>query len=62
VAGDAAVLVNPECVEEIAEGLRQLTGDERLRVELKQRGLARAAQFPWEKAVDQTWNVYRELL
>lgn len=62
VAGDAAVLVNPESVEEIANALRRVAGDEGLRQDLKQRGLALAKQSTWEKAVDQTWSVYRELL
>ena len=62
VAGDAAVLVNPESVEEIAQALRRLAGDEALREDLKQRGLERARQSTWEKAVDRTWKVYGELL
>ena len=62
VAGDAAVLVNPESVEEIADALRRVAGDEGLREDLKQKGLARARLSTWEKAVDQTWSVYRELL
>ena len=62
VAGDAAVLVNPESVEELTEALGKMIADESLRQELKQKGLARAAAFTWPKAVESTWNVYRELL
>ena len=62
VAGDAALLVDPENVEEIAEALRRLAADEGLRDELARKGRARAAQFTWQKAVDRTWSVYRELL
>jgi glycosyltransferase involved in cell wall biosynthesis len=62
VAGDAALLVNPESVEELAEGLRRLTREDSLRAELARRGEDRAHLFTWEKAVAQTWNVYRNLL
>ncbi len=47
VAGGAALLVDPRSVDEIAEALSRLAGDARLRSELRQRGLARAAQFDW---------------
>src|SRR4029077_20401580 len=62
VAGGAALLVNPESVEELAEALRQMIADEQLRRDLKQKGLARAAEFTWPKAVESIWKVYRELL
>jgi glycosyltransferase involved in cell wall biosynthesis len=39
-----------------------MIADEQLREDLKQRGLARAAEFTWPKALEQTWNVYQELL
>jgi glycosyltransferase involved in cell wall biosynthesis len=62
VAGGAALLVDPELEEEIAGELNRMVRDEQLREELRQKGLARAAEFPWPKAVEKTWNVYRELL
>jgi len=62
VAGDAAMLVNPESVEEIAAALRRMISGEQLREELKRKGLARAAEYTWPKAVGNTWRVYQELL
>jgi glycosyltransferase involved in cell wall biosynthesis len=62
VAGDAAMLVNPESTEELARALRDLTQGEELRRALARRGADRARLFTWEKAVAETWNVYRELL
>jgi glycosyltransferase involved in cell wall biosynthesis len=62
VAGDAALLVNPESIEEMAQALRELAGSEELRRDLARRGTNRSRLFTWEKAVEQTWNVYRELL
>jgi glycosyltransferase involved in cell wall biosynthesis len=62
VAGNAALLVNPESVEELAAALCALAADTELREDFKQRGLQRALAFSWPKAVENTWNVYRELL
>ncbi|MBX9600726.1 MAG: glycosyltransferase family 4 protein [Bryobacteraceae bacterium] len=61
VAGDAAVLVDPEDVESIAEGLRNLMEDEGYREQLRSRSLQRAAEFRWETAVRRTWDVYQEI-
>jgi MFS family permease len=62
VAGDAALRVNPESVEELVEGLRKMAADTTLREDLARKGLARAAEFTWPKAVENTWRIYRELL
>jgi len=62
VAGDAALLVDPEDTAALASALRQLTGDAELRKELAHRGKARVQDFTWGKAVRETWDVYRDLL
>jgi glycosyltransferase involved in cell wall biosynthesis len=62
VAGDAALLVNPEDTQALAQALRNLAENDDLRRELVERGLARARLFTWERAVRETWEVYRELL
>ena len=61
VAGNAALLMNPESVDELAEALGKMIADEQLRKDLKQRGLARAAEYTWPKAIEKTWKVYQEL-
>ena len=62
VAGDAALLVDPAYTDAIAEGLKQLAGNQELRRELGARGKNRAASFTWKAAVWKTWSVYSELL
>jgi glycosyltransferase involved in cell wall biosynthesis len=62
VAGDAAILVDPLSTEAIACGLRELTGNPELQNDLRVRGRARAELFSWERAVQETWNVYRTIL
>ncbi|MGH9614037.1 MAG: glycosyltransferase family 4 protein, partial [Bryobacteraceae bacterium] len=61
VAGDAALLVNPDDIEALREGLRTLILDETLRGELATRGFSRSLSFMWESALQQTWTAYREL-
>ncbi len=61
-AGGAALLIDPLHVDAIAQGLKQLTVDLALRDDLRAKGLARAASMTWERAVEQNWAVYQELL
>jgi glycosyltransferase involved in cell wall biosynthesis len=61
VAGDAALLVDPEDIEELGAALNRLAGDEALRLDLARRGRERAVEFTWERAVEGTWKVYAEL-
>ena len=48
VAGDAALLVDPTSVEQIARAMEQIVSDSTLRRQLRDKGLSRAAQFTWE--------------
>lgn len=61
-AGDAAILVNPLDTDALATALHRLACNEDLRRDLIRRGLERARMFPWEAAVEKTWNVYQSLL
>jgi glycosyltransferase involved in cell wall biosynthesis len=61
VAGDAALLVDPEDTDALGEGLLRLASDESLREQLTQRGLTRALQFTWQSAVERTWKIYHEI-
>ncbi len=60
VVGDAAILVNPENVFDIARGIREALLDERLRTELIKRGHEQAARFSWERTALQVLDIYRE--
>jgi glycosyltransferase involved in cell wall biosynthesis len=61
-AGDAAILVDPTNVDQLAAELNRLASEESLRADLARRGRDRARQFPWETAVEKTWAVYQSLL
>ena len=62
VAGDAAILVEPENVAQLGEAMRAVLRSTGAAAELRARGLRRAAEFSWEKCAQETWAVYRELL
>lgn len=61
VAGKAALLVKPDDINGLAEALARVLSDDALAADLKQRGLARAAEFSWESAARETRAVYQEL-
>ena len=59
VAGDAAVLVDPMKVTDIASGLRQIDADADLRLELSRKGPAQAARFSPEYCQGLLMEAYR---
>lgn len=61
VVGDAALLVNPLDIEEIAVAMQRLLTDDDLHVELSEKGLQRANTFSWERAARRTLDVYRKV-
>lgn len=61
VAGEAAMLVDPENCDELGAALAKLALDDALREDFSRRGTERAAGFTWEAAVERTWKVYEEL-
>jgi glycosyltransferase involved in cell wall biosynthesis len=62
VAGDAAVLFDPYQETAIAKALRRLVEDDSLRAVLRARGLARAAEFTWERTARATLSCYERTL
>lgn len=52
VAGNCAVLVQPEIEDDIARGLLQILTQDALRERLRNEGPQQAAKFSWEKSVD----------
>jgi glycosyltransferase involved in cell wall biosynthesis len=58
--GDAAVLVNPENVFDIARGIREVLLDDDLRRRLILKGKEQAARFSWERTAREVIEVYEE--
>lgn len=62
VVGEAGLLVNPDDPADIAQALARALTDEPLRERMRERGLAQAACFTWEKTARETLEVYRMVL
>jgi glycosyltransferase involved in cell wall biosynthesis len=62
VVGDAALLVDPYDVEDIASGIERVLGDEALRDGLITRGHARVKHFSWERSVRAIHAHYMKVL
>jgi glycosyltransferase involved in cell wall biosynthesis len=60
VVGDAAVMVNPENVFDIARGIGEALLDQPLREELIRRGRVQAARFNWDRTAREVLEIYRE--
>src|SRR5947209_2485248 len=61
LGGPAAVAVDAEDPAAIAAGLERLLADERLRRQLGEEGIRRAAGYSWEMAAAKTLGVLREI-
>jgi alpha-1,3-rhamnosyl/mannosyltransferase len=62
VAGDAAVLCDPNDTAALAAAVARVLADPDVRADLRQRGLARAVRFTWEEAARRFAQVYRDAL
>jgi glycosyltransferase involved in cell wall biosynthesis len=61
VAGESALLVDPQSPDELAEAMVRAFGEEELREEMVDRGLAQAAKFTWERSARQLLDVLESL-
>ena len=61
VVGDAAAIVNPENVFDIARGVREVLLDPNLRARLVHRGFEQLKQFSWDRAASEVLATYQEV-
>ncbi|MCE5310769.1 MAG: glycosyltransferase family 4 protein [Acidobacteriales bacterium] len=61
VTGDAAMIVNPDNVFDIARGIREVLLDPSLRRDLVTRGYSQAASFSWDVTAREVLDTYREV-
>lgn len=62
VVADAALLVDPLYPDAIADALRRVLTDAKLRSDLSARGLERARHFSWERSIRRVREIYSEVL
>jgi glycosyltransferase involved in cell wall biosynthesis len=61
IAGEAAVLVDPDATHEISAAIYRALTDVDLRITLSSKGLERARQFNWDKCAKETLEIIQEL-
>ncbi|MFA6521065.1 MAG: glycosyltransferase family 1 protein [Candidatus Gracilibacteria bacterium] len=61
VCGNAALMFNPNSVDELKSAIEKLLADEKLRAELKEKGLLHAKNFTWQKTAEKTLSVLKKL-
>lgn len=61
VAGNAAMKIDPNSEEDIADAMAKLYQDKELREKYRQRGLERAKMFSWKETARQTLEVYKQV-
>lgn len=59
VAGDAAILVDPNNTQAIADAMIKLAHDDKLKYDLRQKGFKQVEKFNWEKAARETVELYK---
>jgi glycosyltransferase involved in cell wall biosynthesis len=62
VVDDAAILVNPENVFDIARGIGDMLLDEDLRARMIRRGREQAARFSWDWTARQVLEIYQDVI
>jgi glycosyltransferase involved in cell wall biosynthesis len=60
ITGDAALLIDPNDEGALANALIEVVNNDRLRAELREKGIAQAEKFTWRDAAEKTLRLYRE--
>jgi glycosyltransferase involved in cell wall biosynthesis len=62
VAGDAALLIDPNSIEALTDAMKSVMENKQLRDQLRAKGPKQAAKFNWESAARETLAVYASVL
>lgn len=62
IAGDAAVLIDPNNSNDITEKIWEVMNNSTLQTEMIQKGLVRATHFNWDKTAQLTFELYQSLV
>ncbi|MCK4919192.1 MAG: glycosyltransferase family 4 protein [Candidatus Pacebacteria bacterium] len=59
--GDAAIMVNPYNIDELARAMENLLSDENLKNNLIEKGIQQTKKFSWQKCAEETLDVLKSL-
>ena len=60
VVGDAAILVDPQSIDSIRDGIVSVVTDEKLRINLTGLGLKQSSKFDWDASAAMTLKVFED--
>ena len=60
VVGDAALMIQPGDRQQLADAMTRVLTNEKLRADLRRRGMERAPQFTWRRAAEQLLALYEQ--
>jgi len=61
-AGDAAVLIAPQNVEQLAGAMQELLANQTLRQQCITKGYEQCKKFTWEKSADRLMKMYEQMM
>ena len=61
VVGEAGIMVDPYDIDSLAQAMRQVLTNSELRDDMVRKGLEQSKKFSWEKAAEQTLEVYKKV-
>ncbi len=61
VVGEAGIMVNPNDTDSLAEVMRRVLTENKLRDDMIRKGLEQSKRFSWEKAARETLEVYKKV-
>jgi len=61
VVGEAGIMVNPYDTDSLAQAMRRVLTDDKLRDNMVRKGLEQAKRFSWEKTANETLEVYNKV-
>ncbi len=62
IAGDAALLIDPFSIDSIAEAMKKINHDKKLRENLIIKGQKRRQEFNWQKSADKLWKSIEKVM
>jgi glycosyltransferase involved in cell wall biosynthesis len=62
VIGDAGILFDPYNIDEIAQAMRKIIEDEKLREKLMKKGFEQVRKFNWDETAERTYKLCKKLL
>jgi glycosyltransferase involved in cell wall biosynthesis len=62
VVGNAGIMVDPNDIESLSDGMYRVLGDKELKHRMSRDGLKRSKMFTWEKTVNDVIEIYKNVL